>query len=258
MQAVWSGTISFGLIHIPIKLYSAEESKRLNFRLLSKKDLCPIKYLRVCRSTGEEVPYGDIVKGYKYEDGDYVILDQEDFEKAGRKRSKTIEVVEFTDIKGLSSELFERPYYIEPAPEAEKAYVLLREAMKKSGKAGIAKFVLRNKEQLAAIIPRGDLLIVDILRFKEDLREPKELHIPGKSKYEKKELDIAVQLIEQLSEPFRHEKFKDTYSDELKEVIGKKAKGKRYKPKEEEPVITADVADIMDKLKKSLERARGK
>lgn len=256
MRHIWSGTISFGLIHIPVRLYSATKENRLNFKYLRKKDLCPIKYLRVCRSTGEEVPYGDIVRGYEYRKGDFVVLEDDDFKKADIKKSKTIEIFEFVEASEINQDYLEKPYYLEPTKEAQKAYVLLREALKKTSKVGVAKFILKTREYLAIIKPENELLVLDQMRFGEELLNPEGLNVPRKERYSKKELDMAIQLINQLTEVFRPEDFHDTYSDEIKRVVREKIKGKPVSPKEEEEISPTKVADIMAKLKESLEYAK--
>jgi len=258
MQALWSGTISFGLIHIPIKLYNATNEGRMRLRLLRRKDACPIKYVKVCRFTGEEVAPREIVKGYEYQKGDYIFLEEEDFRRASPEKTRTIEVLHFVDRKNVGEELFIKPYYTQPDKKAEKAYVLLRDALNKSKKIGIAKFVIKDKEHLAAIIPKGDMIMVELIRFKEDLKEKEELNLPRKSQYLKKELDIAVQLIAQLTESFKYGEYRDAYSEELEKVVASKAKGKEYHHQRETAEYSPEVMDIMDKLKKSLEEARQK
>lgn len=256
MRHIWSGTISFGLIHIPVRLYNATKESRLNFKYLRKKDLCPIKYMRICRLTGEEVPFKEIVRGYEYQKGDYVVLQDEDFKKASVKKTQTIEILKFVNAAEIDQDYLEKPFYLEPTKEAQKAYVLLREALKKSNKVGIAKFVLKTREHLAVIKPDDELLVLDQMRFKDELLDPKDLNIPKEQKYSKKELDIAIQLISQLTEPFRPEDFHDTYAEEIKEIVQNKARGKPVKPGKEEEITPTPVADIMAKLKESLEYAK--
>lgn len=253
MRSFWSGIISFGLINIPIKLYSATTEERLSFHFLRKKDLCPVKFEKVCKATGEEVPFNEIVRGFEFRKGEYVVLNEEDFRRASPKKSQAIEIDQFVDLAEINEESFEKPYYIEPDKGAEKAYVLLREAMQKTGKAGIGKFILRNKENLVALIPQGELLIAEILRFSNEIRKPDELKIPKQAEFKEKELDLAEQLIKQMSGKFDYDQYKDTYTEELKKVIEEKEKGITYKP-EEVPAFRADVTDLMAKLKASLEK----
>ena len=258
MHSIWTGTISFGLIHIPVRLYTAAEARTLKFKYLHKDDMCPISYARVCRKTGEEVAYEDIVKGYEYRKGDFVIMEDEDFKKADVEKTQTIEISEFVNARDIDEKFFDKPYFLEPTKEARKAYVLLREALKKSGKVGIGRFVLRNKEHLAAIEPDNEVIVLNQMRFPEELRSSEDLDIPKKVEFSKKELDIALQLVEQLSEPFEPEKYKDTYTQKLKNVIEKKAKGEMIRVEKGQKMKVTEAPDIMEILKKSLEAARKK
>jgi DNA end-binding protein Ku len=259
MRSIWSGAISFGLINIPVKIYSASEEQGLDFRMLDKHGHCPISYARVCRSTNKEVPYKDIVKGYEYQKGDYVILTDEDFAKVAPKKTKTIDVVSFVDEKEIPSEHIEKPYFIEPDKKAEKAYVLLREALRRSKKVGVAKWVMRNKEHIAMIRPHDRALMLIQMRFAQELRKPEGLNLPDKANFSKQELEMALMLIEQLEEHFNAEEYKDTYTEELKKLIEKKAKGKtvRISDDEKEPVPT-DMRNLMEALRKSLDEHREK
>lgn len=257
MRSIWSGAISFGLIHIPVKLYSAVAESSLDFDMLRKQDLCPIRYARVCRDTGEEVPWEDIVKGYEYKKGDYVILEDEDFKRANVAKTQTIDVVDFVNAGEVDSIYLDKPYYLEPVKEARKAYALLREALKKTGRAGLALFVLRNRQHLALLKPEGDLLILNQMRFASEIRKPEGLNLPHEAEASKKELDMAIKLIDELSEPFQPEQFHDTYREELERVIEEKARGKTPEPRGEAPVPTA-VPDLMAKLRESLEAAKKK
>jgi DNA end-binding protein Ku len=254
MRPIWSGAISFGLIHIPVSLYPAVSDKGLDFDLIRKKDLCRIRYARVCRATGEEVPYEDIVKGYQYRKGDYVILEDEDFKKANAKKTQTIEIVSFAQKDEVDMKFLEKPYYVEPGKGAQKAYTLLHEALKRSDRVGIARFVLRTRERMAIIKAEESLLILEQMRFKDEILEATGLNLP-KEKTTGKELDMAIKLIDQLTEPFRPDEFHDTYTDELKKVIEAKAKGKVYEVKEEAPAPTA-VPDLLGKLRESLAHAQ--
>jgi DNA end-binding protein Ku len=257
MKSIWSGSISFGLVNIPIKLYTASERKNLSFDMLHKKDLSPIGYMRVCKADGTEVPYKEIVKGYEFRKGDYVVLTDEDFKRADVKKTNTIEIVDFVKEAEVPSEYFEKPYYLEPAKGAAKVYALLREALKKSKKVGVAKFVLKTQEHLAVLKPEGNLLILDQIRFQHEIREPSELNIPKDEKVTQKELDLALSLIDQLSAHFQPQKYKDTYTEELKEIINKKAKGQKIvTPKAGAPAATTQVSELMSKLRESPERTK--
>lgn len=253
MRALWSGTLGFGLINIPIKLYSATQEHGINFDMLHKKDLSPIRFARICKSDGKEIPYKDIVKGYQYQKGDYVVLVEEDFKRANVKKTKSVEIIDFVDEKEIDPIYYEKPYYLEPGKGADKAYVLLREALKKSKKVGIARFVFHNREHIGVIKPHGNMIILEQLRYQAEIRKPSELHIPESAKTATQEVTMALKLIEQLSAHFHPEEYHDTYTEELKEIIEEKAKGKKHRPvKEKEPKVT-DVKDIMRMLKESLE-----
>jgi DNA end-binding protein Ku len=257
MRAIWTGALSFGLVNIPIRLYSATSGTDLDLTMLHKKDLSPIRYARICRADGKEIPYEDIVKGYEYRKGDYVILTEEDFKKANVEKTKSIEIQEFAKESEIDPIYFEKPYFLEPEKGAEKAYALLRESLKKSKKVGIAKFVLRNRERLAAIKPSGNVIVLEQMRFEHEIREPEDLNLPDAKKAGSKEIQIALALIEQLTEHFKPGQYKDTYTDELKKVIDAKAKGKPIKAKGKERKPT-EVSDLMAVLKKSLEKERVK
>lgn len=254
MRAIWSGSLSFGLINIPVRVYSASEDRALKFRLLEKNDHCPISYARVCRATNKEVPYQDIVKGYEYQKGQYVILEKGDFEKAAPKKTKMIEIVSFVDEGEVESKYIEKPYFVEPDEKAYKAYVLLREALKRAKKIGIAKVVFRDKERIGMIRPEGKALMFIQLRYEEELRKPEGLQLPPKAEYSKKEMDMAVMLIKQLEDHFDPKAYKDTYTEALKKVIEQKAKGKPIRIEESGAVPVTDMRDLMKILQESLER----
>ncbi len=253
MRAIWSGAISFGLVNIPIRLYSGSEERELNFDLLHKKDLSPIRYARICRSDGKEIPYEDIVKGYEYQKGDYAVLMDEDFEKVNVKKTKSIEIEEFVFEKEIDAVYFDKPYYLEPEEGAKKAYAVLREALLRSKKVAMARFVLRNRERIGVIKVRNNMLVLDQMRYQSEIKDPKDLSLPEKNLAPAKEINIALSLIEQLTGPFKPEQFKDEFSKELKKVISAKAKGRRVKVVGKEPVPTK-VPDLLKVLQKSLEQ----
>src|SRR5438105_12891179 len=170
MKSSWSGALSFGLVNIPVKLYSATVDRALNFKLLDKHGNCPISYQRVCRESGKEVPHEDIVRGYEYEKGDYVVLDDKDFEHVRSKKSETIDIVHFTDEEEIDAKLYEKNYYIEPDKKSAKAYVLLREALRKTKKVGIAKFVLKNREYVAVIKSDDNMLLLHQLHYSDEIK----------------------------------------------------------------------------------------
>jgi len=253
MRPLWSGSLSFGLINIPLKLYSASRPRPLNFRMLEKHSQCEIQFKRICSKNHKEVSYENIVKGYEYRKGDYVVLTDEDFKKAKAEDSRTIEVVSFSDEDDIDPKYYEKPYYLEPDKKAARAYGLLREALEKSGKVAIAKFVMRDKQHLATIKTEQGVLVLNQLRFEDEIRPPQGLDLPKTQKYPKKELDLAQHLIDKLTEKFRPEKFKDTYTDKLMKIINAKAKGKKppVVGKDQEP--KGEVFDLMAALKASLD-----
>ncbi len=259
MKPLWEGAISFGLILIPVKLYKATDERKPDFHLVREKDLCPVKYMRVCKSSGEEIPFNEIAKSYEYQKGDYVILHDEDFRKAYTKRSENIEIIEFAGENEIDSKYFEQPYYLEPEKGASKVYALLREALKRTKKVGIAKYVLHNLQHLGILKVDGELLILNQIRFENELRKPEGLKIPAKEKMAEKEIEMAIMLIDQLSSPFKPEDFKDTFSEEIKKIIEQKVKtGKISTIDESQPEKPAEVINLMEKLKLSLEKARKK
>lgn len=256
MRAIWSGAISFGLIHIPVKLYSGSMDKPLSFNLVRQKDLCPIKYLRVCRATGEEVSYEEISRAYQYQKGDYILMHDEDFKKADVRKTQTIEVLDFVNQEEIDPKFMEKPYYLEPAKEARHAYALLVEALKQTKKVGISRFVLRQRERLGFLKPEKNLLVLNQIRYAEDLRDASVLELPIE-KAPQREIEMAIKFIDQMSVPFEPQKYQDTYTQDLERIISEKAKGRVPKAKGTAPAPT-EVPDIMVKLRQSLEQAQRK
>jgi DNA end-binding protein Ku len=253
MRAIWTGSISFGLVNIPIKLYSASESRDgIDLRMLHSKDQAPIRYAKICSEEGIEVPFKDIVKGFEYADGEFVIITDEDFEAADAKKTSTVDIVEFTDEHQIDVRYLERPYYLEPQKGADKAYTLLREALRESNKLAVAKFVLRQREHLALIKTVGHVLVLNQMRFPADLRSPGGLKLPTAEPL-KKEVDMALKLIDQMTEPFIPEDFHDTYTEEIEARIEAKVKGQPTPAGK--PAEAAPVKDLMAALKASLEAA---
>jgi DNA end-binding protein Ku len=254
MRAIWTGSISFGLVNIPIKLYSAAETREgIQLHMLHNKDQAPIRYAKICTEEGTEVAYQDIVKGFEYADGEYVVITDEDFDKADSKKTSTIEIVEFTNEDQIDVRYLERPYYLEPQKGADKAYALLREALRRSGKLAVARFVLRQREHLALIKAVGSVLVLNQMRFPADLRTPGGLKIPSEESATDKEIDMALKLVDQLTEPFIPEDFHDTYTEELQARIDAKVQGKPAPAGK--PAEAAPVKDLMAALKASLEEA---
>lgn len=258
MRTIWKGAISFGLIHIPVRLYTASKTRELKFKMLHKQDLGEIRYARICKADGKEIPWEDIVKGYEYQEGDFVVLTEEDFVKASPKKTRTIEIVDFTDENQIDTMYYDTPYYLEPEKGAEKAYVLLREALKRTKKIAVGHFVFKHHEHLGVIKAHDDLLILNQLRYDSELVNPKGLHIPKTQAVAKKEIDIALQLIDQLTKPFNPKDYSDTYTDEIKEIIKKKSKGQKVVIKKGEAPKSRKAHDIMELLKMSLEQHKKK
>jgi DNA end-binding protein Ku len=252
MRAIWKGALSFGLVNIPIRMYTASREKELSFVLLHKKDLSEVRYARICKAEGKEIPWSEIVKGYEYEKGDFVVLQDSDFEKVNQKITKSIEIVSFIDEAEVDSIYYVKPYFLEP-DKSDKAYSLLRDALKKSKKVGLAKYILRNREHLAVVKVRKNLLILNELRYQNELVVPTDLKIPDSDKVSTKEVSIAIQLIDQLTVAFDPSEYRDTYSEDLKKMIKQKAKGKPVHPKTEAQQPSTKIHDIMSLLQASLE-----
>lgn len=254
MRPIWNGSINFGLINIPVRLYSGTNPRQgIDLDMLHKADHEPIRYARICRKDGEEIPWNDIVKGYEYRDGDYVVLTKKELQDIDAKRTQTIDIQQFVDEPEIDVRYFEKPYYLEVVKGGEKAYALLREALQKSNKLALAKFVLHEREHVAVIKPVGRALVLNQMRWPSDLREPGELHLPTDKDVSAKELDMAIKLIKQETKSFIAEDLKDTYTDELEEMIKAKTKGKKIpKAKEDKKVEKTSAADLMGALKASL------
>jgi DNA end-binding protein Ku len=255
MRSIWSGAISFGLIYIPVKLYSASQSNELDFDLLRRSDHCRIGYSKVCKESGEVVPNEEIVRGFEYRKGDYVIIEDEDFQRARSGRTKVIDIASFVNLDEIDTKFLEKPYFLEPDKGAKQVYALLREALIRTNKVGLARFVMRNREHLAIIKPEEDVIVLNQMRYAAEIRSPKDLELPGQEGLGERELDMAIKLVEQLTEPWEPEQYRDTYIDTLREVIQQKAEGKELAPVEEEEMPT-DVTDLFGKLRESLEAAQ--
>jgi DNA end-binding protein Ku len=255
MRSIWTGAIGFGLVNIPVKLYSAVQQSDLDLDMLDSKDHSNIKFKRVNEKTGKEVPWANIVRAYNYE-GQYVVLDDEDFKKASPEKTKMIEIAEFVEEKEVDSIYYETPYYLEPQKGGEKAYVLLRDALKKAGKTGLSTFVLRTKESLGLIKPSGTVLILQKIRYEEEIRATEDLKVPEATP-KPAELKMAITLIDQLSGKFEIAKYKDTYAQELMKLIEAKAKGKKL-PTPTMKVVHSTSKDLMEQLKASLETKKKK
>lgn len=253
MRPLWNGTISFGLVSIPVRLYSGTNHRQgIDLDMLHKTDHAPIRYARICRKDGEEIPWDDIVKGYEYREGDHIILTQKDLDELDARKTQTIDILQFVNESDIDIRYFEKPYYLEATKGGEKAYALLHAALKQSDKLALVKFVMHEREHVAAIKPVGRVLVLNQMRYPSDLRQPSDLHIPTGKDLTEKEIAMALRLVKQETRPFVAEDLHDTYTDELEELIKDKAKGKKLtKTKAAKPAETSAV-DLMDALKKSL------
>jgi len=257
MRAIWKGSISFSLVNIPISLYPATRTEELKFRLLRKNDLSPISYKRVAEADGKEVPWEEIVKGYEYEKGQFVILKDEDFKRADVKATQSVEIMEFVQLKEIDPIFFDKPYYLEPQKQGEKAYALLRDALKESDKVGIAKVVIKTREHLAAIKPEKKELVLELMHFADELVEPNHLHIPGQISLPGREVSMATELINRMTGHWDPNKYEDEYKNALLDLIHKKIE---HGGEISEAVPTGKprgtkVIDLVSVLKESLEHA---
>ncbi|WP_443947511.1 Ku protein [Pedobacter sp. AW1-32] len=250
MRSIWKGSIGFGLVNIPVKLYSGVQNSSLDLDMLDERDHAKIRFLRVNDNTHKEVPYEKIVKGYFLKDR-YVILDKHDFEEAAPEKTKIIELENFVDLKDINPMYYETSYYAEPEKQGRKAYNLLLKALEKSGKAGVARFVLRNTENLCVIHPKTNVIVITKIRFDQEIRDISEIDDASDIKITKKEMDVGLALIKQYSSSFDLSAFKDDYSDELLKIIKAKAKGKRATVKKIKP-HKASSDDLYDQLMQSL------
>ncbi|WP_343609611.1 Ku protein [Chryseobacterium oranimense] len=258
MKAIWNGAIGFGLVNIPVKIYSATETTKLDLDMLDKSDYSNIKFKRVNESTGKEVKWENIVKGYLMDDK-YIVLDEEDYEAASPEKTKILSIDQFVQESEVDSVYFENPYFLEPQKNGENAYRLLLNALLETGMAGIGTFVLRDSEAIGMIRPYNDeILVLNRLRFDQEIRDYKDLKIPAQKAPKPAELKMAVSLIKQLSQEFDPAMYKDTYSDELMKIIKQKAKGKNIKAKKTEPAKEGKVIDLMAQLKASLQNSKSK
>lgn len=253
MRSIWNGSISFGLVTIPVKLYSASEDRKLDLDMLDKNDLGRIRYKRVNEVTGEEVAWKDIVKGYKQGES-YIVLTDEDFESANVKKSRTIDIEEFVNEDDVAEVLFKKPYFLEPQKGGEKSYNLLKQALAETGKLGVATFVMRQKENLSLVGIYKDAMVLHVIRFADEIRDPSKLKLP-EVKVSKREVDMAKSLIEQYTEDFKFEKYKDVYNEQLLKIIEAKTAGTPSTPEKFEAKPTP-AKDLMAQLKASLEKRK--
>jgi DNA end-binding protein Ku len=251
---MWKGSLTFGLVNIPIELYSATRDHRPKFRLLHAKDEEPVRYERVCQKEGKPVAWEDLVKGYEYAKGQFVVITKDDFKTAALEKTKTIDILDFVDRQEIDERYFETPYYLQPGKGADRAYVLLREAIKASGKIGIAKIILRDAQHLAAVEAIGDALVLTMMRFADELADLSEFNFPRKADLRAGELKMAQQLIGNLVSTWQPDKYTDEYKENLLRVINAKVKGRTPKLVAEDTTPQqAEVVDLMARLRASLE-----
>src|ERR671910_1457203 len=261
-RAIWSGSISFGLLNVPVKLYSAVSKQNISFRELREGDGSRVRHKRVAESDGKEVPYEKIVKGYEFAPDQYVTLTREELAELEPQRTRSIESQDFVDLDDIDPIYFEQPYYLGPDKGAAKAYALLVQAMKNSRKVAIARFVLRNKEHLAAIRPMDDVLTMATMRFADEVVSPKDLdgevfEEEKPKKVDKREVEMAKQLIESLSTDFKADKYRDEYREELLDLLERKAEGKEVVSAPSEEPEPTKAPDLMAALEESLAAVRG-
>jgi DNA end-binding protein Ku len=251
-RAIWTGALSFGLVNIPVELHVAVRDHRPRFRMLHATDKSPVKFERVCLRDGRPVAWADLVKGYEYSKGQFVVLTKEDFRAAAVEKTHRVEIVDFVKADEIDDRFFETPYYVVPSKAGTHAYALLRAAMQAAGRIGIAKVILREVQHLAALEVIDDTLVLTLLRFADELADVSQLPIPAAKDVAKAELDMAKALVQSLAAKWEPEKYKDEYRDNLKRLIQAKTKGKPIKLSAAETKHPADVVDLMERLRRSL------
>ena len=253
-RSKWKGSLAFGLVNIPVELYSATRDHRPKFRMLHAKDEAPVKYERVCQRDGKPVAWEDLVKGYEFAKGQFVVITKDDFKTAALEKTKTIDILDFVDPGEIDERYFETPYYLQAGKGSERAYVLLREAIRTSEKIGIAKIILRDAQHLAAVEAIGDALVLTMMRFADELADLEDFKFPKKGDIRPAELKMARQLIDNLAADWQPEKYTDEYKENLMRVINAKMKGKKPKLVDDDhSPKQAEVVDLMARLRASLE-----
>lgn len=259
MRSIWKGSISFGLVSIPVALHNASRSEELKFRLLRQRDLSPVNYKRVAQVDGKEVPWDQIVKGYEYEKGRFVVLKDEDFKRVDLEATDTIDIVDFVDLAEINPVYFHRPYYLEPQKGGSSAYNLLHQVLADTNKAGISKVIIRTRQHLAAVKANGDLLVLELMRFADELVSPKAIKLPAAKKSSAREVSMAATLVKQMTEVWDPERYTDDYRSALMKLIDKKRKsgGKELPGAGHEPKRATNVIDLASVLQQSLAEASG-
>lgn len=262
-RGLWKGAISFGLVNVPVELHSAKRrTSELDMTMLDKRDLAPVGYKRVNKATGKEVPWAEVVKGYEYRNDKYVVLSDEDFRRANPEAAKTVDIQAFVELADIAPQYFETPYYLVPGKRGEKAYALLRDTLKKAGRAGIATVMIRTRQYLAALIAQDGLLVLNTLRYHDELKQASEFEIPD-AKVSAKEMDMAMRLVDDMADKWQPARYKDTFKDDLLKRIEEKVEAGQTEEITEpekgarEPK-SADVVDLMSLLKKSIEKKPAK
>lgn len=262
-RGLWKGAISFGLVNVPVELHSAKRrTSELDMTMLDKRDLAPVGYKRVNKATGKEVPWAEVVKGYEYRNDKYVVLSDEDFRRANPEAAKTVDIQAFVELADIAPQYFETPYYLIPGKRGEKAYALLRDTLKKAGRAGIATVMIRTRQYLAALIAQDGLLVLNTLRYHDELKQASEFEIPD-AKVSAKEMDMAMRLVDDMADKWQPARYKDTFKDDLLKRIEEKVEAGQTEEITEpekgarEPK-SADVVDLMSLLKKSIEKKPAK
>jgi DNA end-binding protein Ku len=257
MRAIWSGSISFGLVTIPVGLQNASRTEELKFRLLRSKDLSPVNYKRVAEADGKEVPWNEIVKGYEYEKGKFVVLKEDDFKRVDLEATDTIHIVDFVHLDEINPVYFYKPYYLAPQKGGAGAYNLLRDVLADTNKAGISKVIIRTRQHLAAVKANGNLLVLELMRFADELVAPDSIHIPSEKKTGARELAMARTLVDQMSEKWDPERYTDEYKSALMKLIDKKIEsgGKSLPTSKPESKRATNVIDLAAVLQRSLQEA---
>jgi DNA end-binding protein Ku len=251
-RALWKGAISFGLVNIPIELHTAVRNHRPHFRMLHAKDKSPVKFQRVCMRDGHPVAWEDRVKGYEYQKGHFVVVTKDDFEAAALEKTRTVDIIDFVKADEIDDRFFETPYYLVPAKGGERAYALLREAIRESDRIGIAKFILRDTQHLAAVEVIGQAIVLTVMRFADELVDTGQFDLPGESGTRKPELDMAKALVNSLAAEWAPSKYTDEYRENLMKVIQAKVKGKHVELAPATEPRETEVVDLMERLRRSL------
>ncbi len=255
-HAIWSGAINFGLVTIPVKLQTAIRTNDLKFNFLHKEDEGRINNVRRCSIDGEEVAYADLVRGYEIEKGQYVIVSDEDFDRVNPEATQSVDIVQFVDLAEIDPMYFDKPYYLEPEKRGRHAYALLREALKDSGKVGIARVVIRSREHLAALKAHGDALVLELMHFEDEIVAASTLDLPAVEKPAANEMKVAKMLIDTMTEAFDPSAFKDTYREQMLAMIEARAAGNEMPRGESKAPVRDNVVNLMDVLQKSLEASQ--